>query len=518
MSKQADEIASLPQGWIYAKLEDLVVNPKTDIVDGPFGSNLKASEYVVRGVPIIRLQNVKRNQFVAKNIRYVSAAKAEELRRHNFKAGDVVVSKLGNPLGEACVVPASMQSGIIVADVVRVRIAEKYFDSGAIVQAINSEFVVHQLQQLTKGTTRPRVNLGHIRSVNIAVPPLAEQQRIVAESEKQFTRLDAAVNALSRVRANLSRYRSSVLKAACEGRLVPTEAELARAEGRDYEPAELLVQRMREVRAKTNNGKRARQDLDSLIETASAGALPEGWIWTSLGELADIQGGIQKQPNRRPFRNAYPFLRVANVLRGRLQLAQVHQIELFGDEITKLRLEPGDLLVVEGNGSRSEIGRMAIWDGQISDCVHQNHIIRARLLAGTLPAYASAYWNAPNGSKCVFDVASSTSGLYTLSVGKISRIPVPLPPLAEQCRIVAEIERRLSVIDEIDALAKANLKRAERLRQSILKRAFEGKLVPQDPNDEPASVLLERIRAERKATGERAVSRERGNRTKKKRT
>jgi restriction endonuclease S subunit len=345
-----------------------------------------------------------------------------------------------------------------------------------------------------------------IRKLEFPLPPLAEQRRIVAEIEKQCTRLDAAVEALKRVRANLKRYRASVLKAACEGRLVPTEAGLARAEGRDYEPADVLLQRTRNARTKKSNARRGRHNLDDLAETASLGVLPEGWIWTSLSELADIQGGIQKQPSRRPVRNPYPFLRVANVLRGRLDLTEIHRIELFGDENTKLRLQPGDLLIVEGNGSRSEIGRMAIWDAQISDCVHQNHIIRARLLGGTLPAYLSAYWNAPNGSQCVFDIASSTSGLYTLSVGKVSRIPVPLPPLAEQRRIVAEIERRLSVIEEIEALANANLKRAERLRQSILKRAFEGNLVPQDPNDEPASVLLERIRAERAAKAERGNS------------
>ena len=103
------------------------------------------------------------------------------------------------------------------------------------------------------------------------------------------------------------------------------------------------------------------------------------------------------------------------------------------------------------------------------------------------------------GSSRVLGVASSTSGLYTLSVSKVSALPIPLPPLAEQRRIVAEIERRLSVIQQTEAAVEANLTRAERLRQSILKQAFSGKLVPQDPNDEPASVLLERIRAEREA-------------------
>ena len=96
-------------------------------------------------------------------------------------------------------------------------------------------------------------------------------------------------------------------------------------------------------------------------------------------------------------------------------------------------------------------------------------------------------------------MASSTSGLYTLSVSKVSDIPIPLPPLAEQHRIVAEVERRLSIIQRAEATVEASLKRAERLRQSILKQAFSGRLVPQDPNDEPASALLERIRAEREA-------------------
>ena len=95
------------------------------------------------------------------------------------------------------------------------------------------------------------------------------------------------------------------------------------------------------------------------------------------------------------------------------------------------------------------------------------------------------------------DVAGSTSGLYTLSVGKVSRLPIPLPPLTEQEQIVSEVEQRLSIVSQLEAVVEANLKRAERLRQSILKEAFAGRLVPQDPNDEPASVLLERIRGER---------------------
>ena len=333
--------------------------------------------------------------------------------------------------------------------------------------------------------------------------PLSEQHRIVAEIEKQFTRLDASVAALRRTRANLKRYRASVLKAACEGKLVPTEAEVARSEGCDYESADCLLARIlaeRRARWEAQEKRRGKYVEPSPPDPSDLPELPEGWAWATVAQLAEIQGGIQKQPKRAPADNPFPFLRVANVLRGSLDLQEVHKIELFSGELDKLRLFSGDLLIVEGNGSPSQIGRMAIWKGEIEDCVHQNHIIRARLYSGLIPQYVESYWNSPIGASGVSKVASSTSGLYTLSVSKVSDLPVPLPPLAEQHRIIAEVERRLSVVQQAEGAVEVNLTRAERLRQSILKQAFSGKLIPQDPNDEPASALLERIRVEREAS------------------
>jgi type I restriction enzyme S subunit len=358
------------------------------------------------------------------------------------------------------------------------------------------------LDEISQATAVPSVRGSDIARLGIPIPPIAEQGRIVAEIEKHFTRLDAAVAALERSRAKLKRYRAAVLKAACEGRLVPTEAELARAEGREYEPADVLLTRI--LKERREGSKAKSEELDG-PDKGSLPTLPEGWAWATTGQIGAIQGGIQKQPKRAPQKNAFPFLRVGNVLRGRLDLREIHKIELFGDELRRLRLEPGDLLVIEGNGSPTEIGRMAIWSGAIGDCVHQNHIIRIRPADGVLSVYVESFWNSPDGTGAVMRVASSTSGLYTLSVAKVSRLSVPLPPTAEQCRIVVEVERRLSVVDEMESQLDANLKRAERLRQALLKRAFEGKLVPQDSSDEPASVLLERIQAERANTA-RAIT------------
>ncbi len=350
------------------------------------------------------------------------------------------------------------------------------------------------------------------------LPPIAEQHRIVAEIEKQLTRLDASVAALRRARVNLKRYRASVLKDACEGRLVPTEASLARAEGREYEHAGQLLQcilKERRARWESQEKRRGAYKEPASPDTSALPELPEGWVWATVEQLAEIQGGIQKQPKRTPIANAYPFLRVANVHRGSLSLDEIHKIELFPGELERLRLVAGDLLVVEGNGSPSQIGRMATWSGEIEDCVHQNHIIRVRTDPGILHSFVELYWNSSEGAQNVLSVASSTSGLYTLNVTKVGTMPIPLPPIDEQYRVVAEVERRLSLLQQTEVAVDANLRRAERLRQSVLKRAFEGRLVPQDPNDEPASVLLERIRAERDAaesseTGRGAGRRRRG--------
>lgn len=452
---------SQPVGWDRATIGGLVGS------DGVFidGDWVESKDQDPNGdVRLIQLADVGDGRYQNRSSRFLTSKKAAKLRCTFLKDGDVLVARMPDPLGRACIFPGDSKKAVTVVDVCIVRTGEIGANHRWLAWAINSPAFRSAVAALQSGSTRKRISRGNLSTLFLPIPPLAEQIRISDEIEKQFTRLDAAVAALKRVQSNLKRYRAAVLKAACEGRLVPTEAELARR--------------------KPHSG----------ANKPSSDTIPEGWKWVTLSELSEIQGGIQKQPSRRPVKNTYPFLRVANVLRGRLDLHEMHSVELFNGELEKLKLQKDDLLIVEGNGSPSQIGRMAIWKGEIENCVHQNHIIRARLTPGALPAYVQAYWNSPRGSSTVLEVASSTSGLYTLSVSKVGRIPIPLPPVSEQARIVEEIDRRLSSIEEIECEVDCDLKRAERLRQAILKCAFKGKLVPQDPNDESASVLLERIR------------------------
>ena len=336
---------------------------------------------------------------------------------------------------------------------------------------------------------------------SIPLAPLAEQHRIVAEIEKQFTRLDASVAALKRVQANLKRYRASVLKAACEGKLVPTEAELAQAEGRDYEPADQLLERvLAERRAHWEAQEKPRGKYKETVapNTSDLPELPKGWVWASLALIGEVRLGRQRSPKRATGPHMRPYLRAANVTWDGLDLSDVKEMDFSPREYETHRLRRGDILLAEASGSADEVGKPAIWDEQIEDCCFQNTLIRVRAFPGVVPyLYYHLLFDARTGA--LGRVARGV-GIHHLGAQRTESWMVALPPLAEQRRIVAEVERRLSVAQKAEASVEANLQRVERLRQSILKQAFSGKLVPQDPNDEPASALLERIRVEREAS------------------
>ncbi|MQA35726.1 restriction endonuclease subunit S [Modestobacter roseus] len=198
--------------------------------------------------------------------------------------------------------------------------------------------------------------------------------------------------------------------------------------------------------------------------------LPAGWFVRKLGDVASIQGGIQKQPKRAPKLNVKPFLRVANVTASGLDLTDIHSVELFDGELSRYSLRKGDLLVVEGNGSPSQIGRAAVWDGSIDDCVHQNHLIRVRPGSDVLPSYLGLVWNSPRSRDRLTELASSSSGLHTLSVSKLKRVDIPVPPLGEQRRIVELLDDHLSRLDAANESLELAARRAERLWLSAVTR------------------------------------------------
>jgi type I restriction enzyme, S subunit len=225
--------------------------------------------------------------------------------------------------------------------------------------------------------------------------------------------------------------------------------------------------------------------------------IPSTWLWVRIDTLADIKGGITKDSQRKiPKSLSLPYLRVANVQRGYLDLSEMKYIEVPAGEAEDLLLEPGDILFNEG-GDRDKLGRGWIWEGQIKKCTYQNHVFRARLFLREISGKFISWFGNNYGQHYFIAKGKQTTNLASINKTMLSAFPVPLPPLSEQQYIVQEVERRLSEIRQLDEMVETNLNRAEHLRQSILKKAFSGKLVPQDPDDEPAAILLERIRLQK---------------------
>jgi type I restriction enzyme, S subunit len=477
----------LPAGWAATTLERVLAE---DLCNG---RSVPTAEF---GFPVLRLTALV-DGCIDLAQRKTGQWTREDAAKYFVRAGDFLISR-GNGsirlVGRGGIVPHDDE--VAFPDtMIRARPAAEAMSPRFLRYQWEMAAVREQIENAAKTTAGiHKVSQGDLRRIRLRLAPLPEQHRIVAEIEKHFSRLDAAVTTLARVQVEIERARASVLKAAVEGRLVPTEAALARAEGRSYEPASALLERVLEERRRRHEEMHGGKKYKPAVEPETAGTpLPQGWVWATLDSLADVVGGITKNKDYVDGRDV-PYLRVANVQRGILDLSVVKTILAPEEKIRKLRLQPGDILLNEG-GDRDKLGRGWVWEGQIEECIHQNHVFRARVHGGLVDSkYVSHYANSL-GQSYFLGSGKQTTNLASISLANMKRLPIPLPPREEQHRIVAEVSRRLSVLDTLAHTVARNLARCTALRQSILARAFSGKLVPQDPTDEPASALLERVRA-----------------------
>lgn len=529
--KTREPKANVPAGWVLTTLGDLAVSMKN-------GLYKPRDAYSSKGVACLRMYNIDNGKLIWKDIKRMTLT-PEDVDKYRLLPGDLLVNRVNSRelVGKAMVIPSGIEVCVFESKNIRVRLNLSLVNSqflNYILLADGRRYFANNAQQVVGMASISQPQIGAFR---VPLAPLHEQDRIVAEIEKQFTRLDAAVAGLKRVRANLKRYRAAVLKAASEGCLVPTEAELARAEGRYYEPADLLLQRIRKER-------RTKWECDQLLGLKAQGRtrkddkwkekykdpvvadsralpnLPEGWVWARWEQVGLSQNG-QSFPSKDYQATGIKLLRPGNLHpSGRVSWTPENTRRLpekWATDFPRFIVGSRELVInLTAQSLRDEfLGRVCITRGE-ERCLLNQRIARLTPIEVT-PEYflwtfkSSVFRRFVNG----LNTGSLIQHMFT---SQLADFCVPLPPLTEQGRIVAEVERRLSLLDEIESLVEVNLKRAGRLRQSILKRAFEGKLIPQDPNDEPASILLERIRTERMATIEHAASRERGNRLKKRPT
>jgi len=422
-------------------------------------------------LPYIGLEHVE-----AHTTKLLGSVPATEMKStaNRFCSGDVLYSRLRPYLNKVWLAD---RDGLCSSEFI-VLPGNESVDSNFLRYRLNSTDFVSVANSLNAGD-RPRVDFDQISSFLLPPFSLAQQRRIVAEIEKQFTRLEAGVSALKRVQANLKRYRAAVLKAACEGQLIPTEAALARAGGRrsegggrtGFETGEQLLKRILAERRKNWNG-RSQHKEPAAPDTMKLPQLPEGYTWASFGQICRVQGGFAFKSTDY-VSEGVPLVRISNLVNGRVQVSQdtVFLPPNFVSANIAFVLRKGDVLIAM---SGATTGKMATMEEDFPALLNQR--------VGRFVLSSMNLTNAKFVSYLVMQITQKVlkdaygAAQPNISPSEIEEMPIPLPPLAEQMRIVAEVERRLSVVEELEATVSANLQRATRLRQAVLQKAFVGEL------------------------------------------
>lgn len=427
-----NEINEVPEGWELVRLGEIA-----NYINGKAFKPTEWSEY---GLPIIRIQNLNREN---SEFNYCNFAVDD---KYYVNKGDLLFAWSGTP-------DTSFGAHIWLGG--RAVLNQHIFKISINNAIISKQYYLHVLNSKVKefvSKSHGTAGLAHItkntfEQSQIPLPPLHEQHRIVAKIEELFSSLDKGNESLKTAQEQLKIYRQAVLKWAFEGKL-------------------------------TN-------------DDVKEGELHEGWDFVKLGDIADMCLGkmLDKGKNSGTLQ---PYLRNISVRWGSFNLADLEKMRFEVSEKERYGLKEGDLVICEGG----EPGRCAIWTSNQQMFI-QKALHRVRLQDNFYVKYIFHYmfYLASNGQLEKYFTGTTIKHLTGRELKKVI-IYCPLS-LAKQQSIVAEIESRLSVCDKLEESINQSLRQAEALRQSILKKAFEGKLVPQDPDDEPASVLLKRIQAER---------------------
>ncbi len=485
----------LPEVWVRTRLREVAHNIRR-----------RSNPQDYPDLRFIGMDNVE-----AHTMRLLGTVPASEMKSSatHFQPGDVLYGRLRPYLNKVITVDFE---GLASAEFIPLTPPEGVLPELLKYRLSSADFVAFT-STLDTGD-RPRVEYDQISDFEFGLPPTEEQHRIVEAIESYLTRLDDAVASLERVQRNLERYRASVLKAAVEGRLVPTEADLARKEGRSYEPASDLLNRIlveRKARWIEDAAKkvRAKGNADALLEAKKKAekkykepsppdatdlpALPEGWCWVSVEQLVDVgTGATPKRGDARYWEDGnISWVGSAAVNRPYVR----DETELVTDTAlreTNLTIYPPGTLLVAMYGEGKTRGKCA----ELAIESTTNQALAALVFrASSYPLRRFIKLFMEHNYTSIRRTASG--GVQpNLNLGIIKKIAIPLPPLAEQERVCIEAESLLTVGNEVERAAFVSAKRGARLRQSILKWAFDGKLVEQDPSDESASALLEQIRTE----------------------
>lgn len=432
------ELDPLPKGWTIAKLGDICFT-----TSGGTPSR-KVSKYFGGNIPWVKSGELDKGLILDTEEKITEEA-IKNSSAKVFPKGTLLIALYGATVGKLAFLGIDATTNQAVCGIYKSEAIESKL-LYCFLQLEKSNLVGQSI-----GGAQPNISQGIIKDLNIPLAPLNEQKRILAKLEQLLTDLDKGIEYLETTKQQLKVYRQAVLKWAFEGKLTNKDVK--------------------------------------------GGELPKGWKIEKLENVSEMCLGkmLDKQKNKGEYQ---PYLANVNVRWGQFDLENIEEMKFEKDEEERYGLQKGDLIICEGG----EPGRCAIWNGSIPKMKIQKalHRLRVKKSISVKFVYHYLYFSAKSG---LLKKHFTGTTIKHLTGRELKKIEIPVPTIAEQNNVVQEIESRLSVCDKIEETIENSLQQAEALRLSIIKKAFEGKLVPQDPNDEPASTLLERIIALRQAQG-----------------
>ncbi|MFH4552849.1 restriction endonuclease subunit S [Vibrio alginolyticus] len=495
------EIEKLPSGWILARIEEITMPVNT----------LKPSDTPQKKISYLDIGSINNELGIINQPKVLLGIDAPSRARQVVIPDDTIYSTVRPYLQAIAMVPSSLANPIASTGFCVLRPSEG-INKKYLFYFVRSDQFLKAIVPLQRGVSYPAVRSKDVLSRDIPLPPTNEQNRIIDKLEELFSELDAGVKELKAAQTKLSQYRQSLLKSAVEGSL--TQQWRAENSDRVQETGEKLLARILKQRREqwqqqklaefAEKGKTPPKNWQDKYpepvqpDTTDLPELPEGWVWASLSQLVDL---IQIGPfgsllhKSDYISGGIPLINPTHI--KNLKIEPDYNLSVTEGKLNDLQkyvMSEGDIVI----GRRGDMGRCALVSDKEDGWLCGTGSLFIRVLRGLNPEFYTWVLSSKRTKDFLAEFSVGTT-MQNLNQKILHSIPVPLLPEDEQTAASDILHSEYERIDKQIEDIKVALKQSEAQRKNILKSAFSGQLVPQDPNDEPASVLLEKIKQEREA-------------------
>jgi len=466
---------NLPKGWSYATLEDISLE-----IDPGFSSG--EHNKLQNGVPHLRPMNITEDGKIdLTDLKYVKVKEFDPLKKDDVLFNNTNSAKL---VGKTAYIKKDT-NWAYSNHMTRIRIDNSFFESKWVAICLQFLFIkgFYKMNR-TQYVNQASIGKTFLKTkIKIPIPPLNEQHRMVSKIGNQFSKIESIYEYLKKTKLQLIQYQMSLLRDAFEGKLSET--------WRKKNPTKTVLLLKDKINENKKNQNKKLQKLPPL-KTEELSKLPNGWIWARLGHVSlDIQYGTSTKASKSGY---IPVLGMGNIIDGKLSFEKTKYYPENLESLEDFILKDNDVLFNRTN-SRELVGKTAVYKKKFPKAVFASYLIRIKLNNNIyISDLLSNYINSIFGRQYVNSQISQQTGQANVNGTKLSMMPIPIMHPNEQKEIIKHLENCFEIEQQIKTQCEKAIEKITKLRQSILNQAFIGKLVPQDPNDEPASVLLEKIK------------------------